>query len=201
MNKNELPTEIVTERTIIRRAGPADLPKIAAWPEYGPGDGMNMTRTVRDSGKQYWWERIDHPDRCHYSVVRCDSGEIIGVYAFVWIDWDKATVGNMGVRIRADLCGQGYGSETLPQLLTAGLESGMGSIRLDVAPLNEGAIQFYKKCGMQMLDEYLWREHKGDPIDPGDPRWKPLLPYLRREGDRWMVRFYWMEISCAADQE
>ncbi len=196
LTKEQLPSELITERTTVHRALPDDLPKIATWPEYSArlaALSMNRQETPRPDGR-LWWERIDAPDRCHYSVVLRESGEIIGVHAFVRIDWASATVANMGIRIRADVCDQGYGSETLAPLLKGALDSGIQSIRLDVAATNQRAVRCYDKCGMAIVDEF-WREHKGEPIDPADPKWAPLLPHLRREGDKWMVRFYWMEID------
>jgi len=197
LTKDHLPERIVTERTIVRRAVPGDLPQIAAWPEY-PGHlaGFSMRRqeTPEPDGN-LWWERIDAPDRCHYSVVLPKSGEIIGVHAFVRIDWSKATIDNVGVRIRPDLCGQGYGSETLAPLLRAILESGIRSLRLDVAATNQRAVRCYEKCGMWIADEF-WREHKGEPIDLTDPKWIPLRKHLRFENDKCVIRFYWMEIRA-----
>ena len=203
LTKDHLPKKIVTERTIVRRAVPENLPQIAAWPEYSwPHDWANMIDDLaRSEDGRYWWERIDAPDRCQYSVVLPESGEIIGVHAFARIDWGKATVGNMGIRIRPDLCEQGYGRETLAPLLEAALNSGIRSVRLDVAATNERAVRCYEKCGMLRDDDEFWRENKGEPIDPADPKWAPLLPNLRPDGDKWMVRFYWMEISCEVDQQ
>jgi len=201
LTKDHLPERIVTERTIVRRAVPTDLPEIGGWPKYsGYLAALSMSRqeTPEPDGK-LWWERIDAPDRCHYSVVLPESGEIIGVHAFVRIDWTKAAVGNMGIRIRPDLCGQAYGSETLKPLLEAAMSSGVRSVRLDVAATNEWAVRCYEKCGMRIANDEFWREHKGEAVDPADPKWTPLLPHLRSEGDRWMVRFYWMEIRATND--
>ena len=154
MAKSELPTVIVTPRTIVRRAVMEDLPKIAVWFEYGSGDGFNMVSAAGiSSTERYWWERIDESDHCHYSVVLREDGEIIGVHALVCIDWAKALVANMGVRIRADMYRQGYGTETLGAFLTATLDNGIQNIRLDVAATNEAAIWCYTKCGMRMTGE------------------------------------------------
>ena len=202
LTKDLLPDEIVTERTIVRRAVQEDLPHLGAWPEYPwPHDWANMANNLaRSEDGRYWWERIDALDRCQYSVVLPASGEIIGVHAFARIDWGQAVVGNMGIRIRPDMCGQGYGSETLKPLLKAVLNSGIRSVRLDVAAPNEPAIRCYDKCGMRIVDEF-WREHKGGAIDPSDPKWAPLLKHLRPEGHKWMVRFYWREIGCEIGQQ
>ena len=199
LTKDQLPQQIVTARTIIRRAAPEDLPRIAAWPDYAqPYADFSMTRAPRSEDGRYWWERVDAPDRCHYSVVLPAGGKIVGVHAFVRIDWPNAAVGNMGIRIHPDLCDKGYGTETLRPLLAAVLESGIQSIRLDVSPVNPRAIRCYENCGMRIVDEF-WREHKGEAIDPADPKWTSLLPHLKREGDKWTVRFYWMEIRRSRD--
>ncbi len=139
------------------------------------------------------------PDRCHYSVVLRETREIIGVYALVRIDWDRRVVGNMGSRIRLDQCDKGYGTESLSALLTAALNSGIRTIRLDVAATNGRAIRCYEKCGMQIVDEF-WREHTGESVDPSDPRWSFAMPHFQNENGKWMVRFYWMEISAPAGE-
>ena len=195
MDKHQLPVEIVTPRTLIRQARPEDLPIIAAWPSYPwPHNWANMTNELaRSDNGRYWWELIDVLDRCHYCVVHEAIDEVIGVHAFAHIDWAKGVIGTMGIRIRPDLCGQGYGSETLEALLKGVLGAGIQNIRLDVAATNKRAIRCYEKCGMYIVEEF-WREHKGEPIDSADPKWGPLLPNLRREGDKWMIRFYWMEL-------
>ena len=100
--------------------------------------------------------------------------------------------GNMGIRLRPDLCGQGYGQETLGPLLEGALDAGMARVRLDVAAPNVRAIRCYEKCGMQATGEF-WREGDG-PADPDDPKWADFMPHLRRDGEGWKVRFHWMEI-------
>lgn len=198
VTKDHLPDKIVTARTVVRRAKPEDLKQIEAWPSYPPQyEGFNMTEDAAAlSRKLVWWRRIDHADRCHYSVVLPQTGEVIGVHAFVGVDWRRGVVGNMGVRIRPDLCDQGYGTETLRALLTAALRSGMRTIRLDVAATNERAITCYEKCGMRVVGEF-WREHRGGPIDPSDPEWPFDMRHFRRQKEKWTVRFYWMEIDAA----
>lgn len=193
--KSDLPTEIITARAITRRTTLDDLPKIAVWHSYPwPYDCFNMTnKRARSQSSPYWWQQIGQLDRCHYSVLLPERDQIIGVHAFVSIDWAKACVGNMGIRIRPDLCKQGYATETLAPLLKAVLDSGIQSIRLDVAATNQRAICCYQKCGMQIIDEF-WLEHKGEPIDPDDPKWIPLMPHFQRKANKWMVRFHWMEI-------
>jgi RimJ/RimL family protein N-acetyltransferase len=98
-------------------------------------------------------------------VVLPQNERVIGIHAFVRIDWANAIVRNMGVFIHPDFCSQGYGTETLQSLLKAVLESGICTIRLDVIANNSRAIQCYEKCGMRKVGEH----------DNG--------------------RFYWMEIS------
>lgn len=196
LNKEQMPDQVVTPRTVIRRACDADLAGIAAWPAYPwPFEVFDMTDPQsRSADGRYWWEKIGEPDRCHYSVVSPETREIIGVHAFVRIDWATGRVGNMGIRIRPDLCGRGYGTETLRPLLAAVLSSGISTVRLDVAAPNRRAIHCYEKCGMRIVDEF-WREHTAGTIDPDDPKWSFAVPHLRRDDGKWLVRFYWAEIT------
>ncbi|HUV39986.1 MAG TPA: GNAT family N-acetyltransferase [Planctomycetota bacterium] len=194
--RDDLPDEIRTARTVVRKAGDGDLPAIEAWPPY-PGwqyACFDMTGPpARSRNGEYWWRKIDLPDRCHYSVVLPDTGAVIGVHAFVRIDWKTPAVDNMGIRIRSDLCGQGFGTETLAPLLHAVLEAGMKSVRLDVAAANGRAIACYRKCGMRVTEEF-WREHRGEMPRLDDPRWTFAAPHLREEDGKWMTRFFFMEI-------
>jgi RimJ/RimL family protein N-acetyltransferase len=202
LSKNALPVEIRTARTIVRRARGQDLRAIAAWPGYPwPYDVFDMVGSAaqRPDGT-YWWEHIDEPDRCQYSVVSSENGEIIGVHSLARIDRAARRVGNMGVRIRSDVCDQGYGIETLGALLAATLDSFAQSIRLDVAAPNARAIRCYERCGMQIVDEF-WRDHHGEPIDPDAPKWSFALPHIRRQQGKWVVRFYWMEIRRGPNRE
>ena len=198
MEKNDLPGELVTARTVVRKAIAEDLPQIAAWPPYPwPYECFNMMSPSRRTGdERHWWEKIDEPDRCHYSVVLRRSGEVIGVHALVAIDWETAAVANMGIRIRTDLCERGYGQETLTPLFASVLNAGIRGIRLDVAAPNARAVRCYEKAGMKMVGEFR-REHRGEPVDPSNPKWAFAMPHLREEGGKWMVRFYWMEIRQA----
>ncbi|MCK5114080.1 MAG: GNAT family N-acetyltransferase [Phycisphaerae bacterium] len=194
LSKDQLPEQIVTDRTIVRRAVPDDFPLIAAWPGYPhPHEWAEMCNDLaKKTDGRYWWERIELPENCQYSIVQKESGEIVGVYLFSHIDWDKPAVGNMGIRIRPDLCEQGYASETLKSLLKAVLNSGIQTIRLDVAATNARAIHCYEKCGMQIVDEF-WRE--GNLVDFDDAQFTGMRQHFRPEGDKWMVRFYWLEIN------
>jgi hypothetical protein len=79
-------------------------------------------------------------------------------------------------------------------LLEAVLASGFRSIRLDVAATNYRAVRCYEQCGMRIVEEF-WQNGEG-PDDPNEAKWAPLMPHLRREGDQWFVRFYWMEITA-----
>ncbi len=157
LRKIDFPEQIVTDRTVVRKATIEDFDHIATWPEYpptSPKKGVRMTAEFnREPNGRFWWQQIDRPERCHYSVVLPQTNEVIGVYAFVRIDWDHRVVRNMGCFIRPDLCHHGYGTETLRLLLAAVLDAGMRIVRLDVITTNPPAIRCYEKCGMQIVDE------------------------------------------------
>ena len=100
----------------------------------------------------------------------------------------------MGVRVRPDLCGCGYGKETLRPLLQAVLDAGMRTIRLDVAATNERGIRCYRACGMRITGE-MWFP---SGCDPQQPEWIPFAEHFRQENGQWLERFYWMEIEAPA---
>lgn len=197
LTKAEMPQLLQTRRTLIRRAHPEDSVQIAAWPAYPwQWHWFNMTDTQAPPSPQSglrWWQRIDDGDRCHYSVLLPTTGQVIGVHVFTRIDWRERQVGNMGIRIHPEFCGQGYGAESLTGLLQAVLARGMRRIRLDVAASNGRAVRCYEKCGMRIVGEF-WLEHDG-AMDTMDPRYAFVLPHLRHEGGKWLTRFHWMEIA------
>ncbi len=200
MDKESLPNEIITPRTVVRRTTADDIAQFDAWPGYPwPFECFNINAKARQRCEGQWWTVLDKPDCCHYSVVLPATDEVIGFHAFFGIDYEKRLIANMGIRIRPDVCNQGYGAETLRPLLEAVLETGFRSIRLDVAATNARAVRCYEQCGMKIVEEF-WQDGVG-PDDPDEPKWAPLMPHLRREGDVWMVRFYWMEITTEATQE
>jgi len=198
LSRDDLPDEIVTARTLVRKAVSEDLSKISRWPGYEwPCECFDVVGPPRArNGQAPWWERIDDPDRCHYSVILPATGEVIGIHAFVQIGWSARTVANMGVRIVAPLCSQGYGTESLKPLLADILRCGISRIRLDVAASNARAVRCYKTCGMRIV-EALWREHRGASPEPDTPKWAFAMPHLRFEDGHWLTRFYWMEILAA----
>jgi diamine N-acetyltransferase len=195
MNKDSLPKETLTPRTVVRRMTAGDIAQFDAWPSYQwPFECFNINAKARQRREGQWWTVFDKPDRCHYSVVLPATGEVIGLHAFFGIDYEKRVIANMGIRIRPDVCDQGYGRESLRPLLEAVLESGFRSIRLDVAATNYRAVRCYEQCGMEIVEEF-WQDGEG-PDDPDEPKWAPLMPHLRRKGGEWFVRFYWMEIAA-----
>jgi RimJ/RimL family protein N-acetyltransferase len=156
LHKALLPDRIVTARTVIRKAKAEDPDQIAAWPAYPSSSRFNGKRMIdfpREPDGLFWWQQIERPERCHYSVADPQTNEVIGVYAFVKIDWQRRISRNMGCFIRPDRCFQGYGTETLQPLLVAVLQVGMRIVRLDVDADNPPAIRCYQKCGMQIVDE------------------------------------------------
>lgn len=196
MNKENLPDSLITPRCIVRRTVREDFSHFSEWPPYEwPYDCYNLSASEGPYSEQsLWWQKIDAPDRCNYSVVHSESGEIIGLHAFVRIDWDNRIAGNMGIRIHPEFCDQGHCRETLTPLLNSVLNSGIIKIRLDVATSNARAVECYQKCGMVIVDEF-WLPHEGERIDPNDPKWNFALPHLKKETDSWLTRFYWMEIT------
>ncbi len=156
LTKNMLPEELRTARTRIRKTQAGDPEQIAAWPAYPSSSrfsGWRMTNFPPEPDGLFWWQQFERPERSHYSVILPESGDVIGVHAFVRIDWQRYQARNMGCFIHPDLYCQGYGTETLQPLLAAVLQAGMRIIRLGVDADNPPAIRCYRKCGMQIVDD------------------------------------------------
>lgn len=119
LDKTTLPDRIVTARTVVRKTITQDLPHMRRWPAYPwPYRKYSMTAPeARSADGRFWWEKIDGSDRCFYSVVLSNTGEVVGLHALFRIDWSSRIVGNMEISIRADLCNQGHGTESLRALL------------------------------------------------------------------------------------
>ncbi len=181
---------------MIRVTTPDDLKQIHNWLSYPvPFTEYNMKNPLgKEKDGKYWWEQIETQDRVHYSVLLLETKEVIGIHAFISIDWNKHIINNMGIRFRPDLCDKGFCTETLSTLLKSILASGIKSIKLDVSAINPRAVNCYKKCGMSIISD-AWYKHYGDPIDLKNPIWAVHLQHLKQEKDFWLRRHYIMEIT------
>jgi RimJ/RimL family protein N-acetyltransferase len=186
---------LTTARTVVRPMLSSDFPDILAWSDYPWPDtyrSMNHPSAMDSKAKYYWWQQIDDADRAVFVAACKDTGRIAALHAFVRIDWTKGFVDTMGVRVRPELCASGYGKETLQPLLHAVLDAGMRTIRLDVSAMNERAIRCYRACGMRITNEAWFPPD----FDPERPEWASARQHLKRENDRWLERFYWMQIEA-----
>jgi RimJ/RimL family protein N-acetyltransferase len=186
---------LTTARTVIHPMLAGDFADVLAWSDYPWPDTLrSMTHPPamdRKAGR-YWWQQIDDADRAVFVAACKDTGKIAALHAFVRIDWTTGCVYTMGVRVRPDLCNRGYGKETLGPLLQAVLKAGLRTIRLDVAAMNERAIRCYRACGMRITREEWFHPH----FNPEQPEWAFAREHLKREGDRWLERFHWLEIEA-----
>lgn len=192
---NLLRIRLTTARTMIRPMLAADFPDILAWPEYLWPDtyrSMNHPSAIDSKARCYWWQQIDDADRAVFVAACKNTGKIAALHAFVRIDWTAGFVDTMGVRVRPELCACGYGKETLRPLLQAVLDAGMRTIRLDVSATNERGIRCYRAYGMRITGETWF----SPDFDPEQPEWASFADHFKRENDRWMERFYWMEIKA-----
>ncbi len=190
-----LSIQLTTARTRVRPMQPTDFADILSWGEYPWPDtqrSMTIPCAWNEDARCYWWQRIDDTDRAVFVAACRDSGKVAALHAFVRIDWAAGSVYTMGVRVRPDLCGCGYGKETLAPLLQAVLAAGMRRVRLDVAAMNDRGIRCYRACGMRITGE----EWFPTEFDPGQPDWTPFAGHFRQQNGRWLERYYWMEIGA-----
>lgn len=95
------------------------------------------------------------------------------------IDWQAGTVGNLGVRIHPERCGQGIGSLMLHAVIDWGAAHGLASFCLDVAASNGRAIRCYQKAGLRKTAE-LWRPAPDlRTVNLSESRYDFLRPYVR----------------------
>ncbi|MDO8472318.1 MAG: GNAT family protein [Dehalococcoidia bacterium] len=167
-------------KSILRRVEREDLALIANWrnrPDIWQ-HFFNAFPIVR-SGQERWFDSLlSATDRVLFVIVDKISLAPIGTVGFDRIDWRdrNAEYGNMLIGSLEHI-GRGYARDATMTLLSYGfLELGLERVYLNVAALNQHAIQLYEACGFQregILRQSFFR--KGSFQD------KVLMSILRRE--------------------
>jgi RimJ/RimL family protein N-acetyltransferase len=175
-----------------------DTHRFALWPSYPfPYEPFNL-----DDGKLSATEREEafrkrraDPDRLTFAV---DYGteKSIAFLALTRIDWEEHIVGNMGYRVHPDWCNRGLGATILRAVSEWCFAHGFRALRLDVAASNARAIRCYEKCGFFMTGEFFQDPKLGN-VDISSPEYDFLRPHLVMRDGQLMLRFLWMELSCA----
>jgi RimJ/RimL family protein N-acetyltransferase len=173
-----------------------DVALFAAWPGYPrfyEWFNLGCWRKSKVEQAEYFNVREGNPGRITFAVDWKDE-KAVGFYLFVEIDWEKKTVGNMGIRVRPDLTDKGIGTKALVASCDAFLDNGFQSIRLDVAASNGRAARCYEKAGFEVTGEFWRDDPEFDPnFDFDDPDHNWQREDFRMNDGMPQVRFLWME--------
>ncbi len=202
LSKHKLYHRLPAERDgmTIRVLERADIDTLLEWPKYPPPFTMFQPTFAGDdrASNDAWFESRATDEHRFPIVADWRTTSCAGYLALMDIDWETGSVGNLGVRLRPDLCDRGLGTSMMQLLCDWAFGSGLTSIRFDVAGPNERAVRCYKKAGFIKTGEF-WKD---DPylnmIDMRAPENAHIAPHARFEGSVPQVRFYYMERKAPA---
>jgi RimJ/RimL family protein N-acetyltransferase len=152
VDREALQGKRVTLRHMIR----ADVDAMADWPSFREPDlqWANLDLTF-PSERDVYFERGRTNESRRRFVVLDEFGEIIGTVGLRNVDV-AAGEATLGIIIRADCVGKGYGTDTVQTVL--GYAFGVLELRrvlLDVAETNARARHVYDKLGFTPIGQHL----------------------------------------------
>ena len=144
------------EHVVLRQMTRADVDQMAYWPPYEEPElqwanlRLNSTRERED----YYEHGRSGATRERFSVFLPD-GAVIGTVSLRNVD--RATrQGTLGIILRSDEVGRGYGSEAVRCLLHYAFSvMGLDRIVLDVAESNARALRCYERIGFTRTGQHL----------------------------------------------
>ncbi|MBI5095140.1 MAG: GNAT family N-acetyltransferase [Candidatus Hydrogenedentes bacterium] len=181
----------ITIRLLARR----DIDIIRAWPQY-PGTyavfRLCFGGETAEANNE-WYRTRACADTRLAMAVDADGVTCAGYLVLADIDWHTCVVGNMGVRVRADLCGKGVGPRMMRLVSDWVFGCGFDTLRFDVAASNARAIRCYEKSGFAITGEFWRDDPKLAEADLTQPEWAEVRPHIRLDGPVPQLRFCWME--------
>ena len=175
-----------------------DLEQLAAWPPYPfPYEAFRFSFADRTAVERddVFAERERDPARITLTAIQ--DGACVGYLALLKIDWCARVVGNLGIRVHPEHCGQGIGSAMLRAVVDWGFRCGLATFRLDVAASNRRAIRCYEKTGFRHVGE-IWRPASDlKDVDLSTSMYDFLRPHVRFADLRNPeLKFLIMEAAC-----
>lgn len=169
------------EKTRVRPFYRSDVDQWQAWPDhpdplYATHNPKRMPGSVRDA---WYRDLIDRQDQQPYVVEDLD-GRMIG-RIFLRHVHSAQGVAVLGIDLRPDIVGRGYGSDALQAFLRHYFfELGFSRILLTVALYNERARRSYQRCGFESVGRH-WGDHDVS-VRPllEQPRYGEVRRYFRR---------------------
>jgi RimJ/RimL family protein N-acetyltransferase len=153
----EIPREQITlpftyGKIFLRKMERADVDGMARWPFHmDPFYSRGANLPGSSSGRDRWWrDNYREP----YSTILAGQdarGNLVGRVSVTLVD-EPAKEGVMGIRIRADLEGQGLGADLLCAFLKYWFElRQMETLCFDAITLNEKAVACYRNVGVPIV--------------------------------------------------
>src|SRR5215212_1304233 len=89
-------------------------------------------------------------------VAENEQGQIIGIasYFFAYYTWVGKSLYLDDLYVKESCRGQKIGSELLKQIFEVAKAQNCKRVRWQVSDWNKAALEFYKKCGAQIEEEY-----------------------------------------------
>jgi RimJ/RimL family protein N-acetyltransferase len=144
------------KRVTLRHMVRADVDDMADWPSFREPDlqWANLDLTF-PSERDAYFERGRTNETRRRFVVLDEFGEIIGTVGLRNVDLG-ASEATLGIIIRADCVGKGYGSDTVETVLGYAFEVlELRRVLLDVAETNTRARRVYDKIGFMPIGQHL----------------------------------------------
>lgn len=192
-----LPTLATGERVTIRRFTRADVDEWVAWPNHADPlfqdyNSPDLSRSERD----VWYaDRAARPDHAMFAIADLD-GQFLGRLFLRQMDANAGSA-VLGIDLRADLLGQGLGTDAL-RAFCRYYFTGMGYrvLRLDHAAFNRRAQRVYEKLGWVRTGEH-WSTYPWGQLPDvfTDPRFAPIRDCFRRTNGAPSVLHYDMELT------
>ncbi|HLZ08147.1 MAG TPA: GNAT family N-acetyltransferase [Chloroflexota bacterium] len=144
------------ERVTIRHLVRADVDQMASWPRFHEVElqwaNLDLTFT---SEREAYFDRGRTTAHRHRFVILDERGVIIGTIGLRNLDY-LAGEGTLGIIIRADTVGRGYGTDAVETILGYAFDVlDLRRVLLDVAEDNERARHVYDKLGFTPTGEHL----------------------------------------------
>jgi RimJ/RimL family protein N-acetyltransferase len=143
-------------RVTLRHMVRADVDVMANWPPFREPElqWANLELTYPSERDVYFDRGRTNETRRRFVIVD-EAGEIIGTVGLRNVDL-RAREATLGIIIRADVVGKGYGTDTVETVLAYAFDVlDLDRVLLDVAESNQRARRVYDKTGFRPIGQHL----------------------------------------------
>lgn len=150
------PGMIRGERVVLRHMVRADVDQMARWPRFRePELGWANLDLAHPADRDLYFERGRTNETRRRYVILDEVGTIVGTVGLRNLDFVTGE-GTLGIIIRADAVGHGYGSDAIRALIRYAFNVlGLRRVLLDVAENNPRARHVYDRLGFIRIGQHL----------------------------------------------